>query len=77
MGHPDQSTPNSSHGFSPVFSSMARASQKIIVSNSAARLVSHDHDLVDEVATRIWHFEADHKIQDFKGVYEEYRAVPA
>ena len=38
-------------------------------------LVSHDHDLIDEVATRIWHFEADHKITDFKGVYEEYRAA--
>jgi ATPase subunit of ABC transporter with duplicated ATPase domains len=38
-------------------------------------LVSHDEDLVDEVATRIWHFEADHTITDFKGVYEEYQAV--
>jgi ATPase subunit of ABC transporter with duplicated ATPase domains len=38
-------------------------------------LVSHDHDLIDEVATRIWHFEADHKISDFKGAYEEYQAV--
>jgi ATPase subunit of ABC transporter with duplicated ATPase domains len=40
-------------------------------------LVSHDHDLIDEVATRIWHFESDHKITDFKGVYEEYQAVTA
>ncbi len=40
-------------------------------------LVSHDHDLIDEVATRIWHFEADHKISDFKGAYEEYQAVCA
>src|SRR5271168_1887383 len=38
-------------------------------------LVTHDHDLIDEVATRIWHFESDHKITDFKGVYEEYQAV--
>jgi ATPase subunit of ABC transporter with duplicated ATPase domains len=38
-------------------------------------LVSHDHDLIDEVATRIWHFEADHKITDFKGAYEEYQTV--
>jgi ATPase subunit of ABC transporter with duplicated ATPase domains len=38
-------------------------------------LVSHDEDLIDEVATRIWHFEADHKITDFKGAYEEYQAV--
>jgi ATPase subunit of ABC transporter with duplicated ATPase domains len=25
------------------------------------------------VATRIWHFETDHKITDFKGTYEEYQ----
>jgi ATPase subunit of ABC transporter with duplicated ATPase domains len=36
-------------------------------------LVTHDHDLIDEVATRIWHF--DHgRIEDFKGPYEEYVA---
>jgi ATPase subunit of ABC transporter with duplicated ATPase domains len=40
-------------------------------------LVSHDHDLIDEVATRIWHFESDHKITDFKGTYEEYQAAVA
>ncbi len=40
-------------------------------------LVTHDHDLIDEVATRIWHFEADHKITDFKGAYEEYQSVTA
>jgi ATPase subunit of ABC transporter with duplicated ATPase domains len=38
-------------------------------------LVTHDHDLIDEVATRIWHFETDHKITDFKGSYEEYQAA--
>ena len=38
-------------------------------------LVSHDHDLIDEVATRIWHFEGDHTITDFKGTYEEYQAA--
>jgi ATPase subunit of ABC transporter with duplicated ATPase domains len=27
------------------------------------------------VATRIWHFEGDHKITDFKGTYEEYQSV--
>ena len=37
-------------------------------------LVSHDHDLIDEVATRIWHFETDHKLTDFKDTYEEYQA---
>jgi ATPase subunit of ABC transporter with duplicated ATPase domains len=34
-------------------------------------LVTHDHDLIDEVATRIWHFE-NGRIEDFKGPYEEY-----
>lgn len=35
-------------------------------------LVTHDHDLIDEVATRIWHFE-DGKVQDFQGPYAEYQ----
>jgi len=34
-------------------------------------LVSHDHDLVDEVATRIWHFDRE-GIEDFKGPYAEF-----
>jgi ATPase subunit of ABC transporter with duplicated ATPase domains len=34
-------------------------------------LVTHDEDLIDEVATRIWHF-ADGRIEDFKGPYSEY-----
>jgi ATPase subunit of ABC transporter with duplicated ATPase domains len=34
-------------------------------------LVTHDHDVIDEVATRIWHFEGGH-IEDFKGPYEDY-----
>ncbi len=34
-------------------------------------LVTHDEDLIDEVATRIWHFDG-HKIIDFHGVYEEF-----
>jgi ATPase subunit of ABC transporter with duplicated ATPase domains len=39
-------------------------------------MVTHDHDLIDEVATRIWHF--DHgRIEDFKGPYEEYMSVAA
>jgi len=37
-------------------------------------LVTHDHDLIDEVATRIWHFDDD-KLEDFKGSYEEYQTV--
>jgi ATPase subunit of ABC transporter with duplicated ATPase domains len=37
-------------------------------------LVTHDHDLIDEVATRIWHFD-NGVIDDFKGPYEEYIAA--
>jgi ATPase subunit of ABC transporter with duplicated ATPase domains len=37
-------------------------------------LVTHDHDLIDEVATRIWHFDRG-VIDDFKGPYEEYIAA--
>ena len=37
-------------------------------------LVTHDQDLIEEVATRIWHFEPD-TIVDFKGAYEEYQSV--
>jgi ATPase subunit of ABC transporter with duplicated ATPase domains len=40
-------------------------------------LVTHDEDLIDEVATRIWHFEGTHEITDFKGAYGEYEAVLA
>jgi ATPase subunit of ABC transporter with duplicated ATPase domains len=37
-------------------------------------LVTHDEDLMEEVATRVWHF--DHgEISDFKGTYEEYTAA--
>ena len=36
-------------------------------------LVTHDHDVIDEVATRIWHFQGG-KVEDFKGPYEEYVA---
>ena len=34
-------------------------------------LVTHDEDVLDEVATRIWHFKAG-RIEDFKGPYSEY-----
>ncbi len=34
-------------------------------------LVTHDHDLVEEVASRIWHFE-NRQIEDFKGSYTDY-----
>jgi ATPase subunit of ABC transporter with duplicated ATPase domains len=36
-------------------------------------LVTHDYDVIDEVATRIWHFK-DGKVEDFKGPYSEYLA---
>jgi ATPase subunit of ABC transporter with duplicated ATPase domains len=36
-------------------------------------LVTHDEDLIDEVATRLWHFEGSQRITDFKGAYEEYQ----
>ncbi|HWF39189.1 MAG TPA: ATP-binding cassette domain-containing protein [Candidatus Acidoferrales bacterium] len=35
--------------------------------------VTHDYDVIDEVATRIWHFHGG-KIEDFKGPYSEYLA---
>jgi len=34
-------------------------------------LVTHDFDVIDEVATRIWHFE-NGQIEDFKGSYAKY-----
>ncbi len=34
-------------------------------------LVSHDHDLVDEVATRIWSFDSK-GVEDFKGPYADF-----
>ena len=37
-------------------------------------LVTHDHDLVDEVATRIWSFEKG-AVEDFKGPYADFLTV--
>jgi ATPase subunit of ABC transporter with duplicated ATPase domains len=37
-------------------------------------LVTHDHDLIDEVATRIWRFEGG-RIEDFKGPYADLLAA--
>jgi ATPase subunit of ABC transporter with duplicated ATPase domains len=34
-------------------------------------LVTHDHDVIDEVAGRIWHFENGH-VEDFKGPYADF-----
>jgi ATPase subunit of ABC transporter with duplicated ATPase domains len=39
-------------------------------------LVTHDQDLMEEVGTRVWHFDAD-GIEDFKGTYEEYEGKTA
>src|SRR5580693_332905 len=39
-------------------------------------LVTHDHDLLEETATRIWRVSAD-GIEDFKGAYEELQAATA
>ncbi len=36
--------------------------------------VTHDHDLIDEVATRIWRFEKG-RIEDFKGTYADLQAA--
>ncbi len=35
-------------------------------------LVTHDHDVIDEVATRIWHFKGG-RVEDFKGPYSEFQ----
>ena len=37
-------------------------------------LVTHDHDVIDEVATRIWSFDSG-RIEDFRGPYEDFRAA--
>ncbi|HWF11731.1 MAG TPA: ATP-binding cassette domain-containing protein [Bryobacteraceae bacterium] len=39
-------------------------------------LVTHDHDLLEEVATRIWHFDGK-GTEDFKGAYEEFQTAAA
>lgn len=39
-------------------------------------LVTHDEDLVDETATRIWNLDSG-VVADFKGTYEEYQAATA
>ena len=39
-------------------------------------LVTHDHDVIDEVATRIWHF-TNGRIVDFKGPYADFQSEQA
>jgi ATPase subunit of ABC transporter with duplicated ATPase domains len=34
-------------------------------------IVTHDHDVIDEVATRIWHCQGG-RVEDFKGPYADY-----
>ena len=36
-------------------------------------LVTHDEDVLDEVATRVWHLQGG-KIEDFKGTYEDFQS---
>jgi ATPase subunit of ABC transporter with duplicated ATPase domains len=36
-------------------------------------IVTHDEDVMEEVGTRVWHFNQG-AIHDFKGSYEEYTA---
>ena len=38
-------------------------------------LVTHDHDLIDEVATRLWVFREGHVIEDFQGPYAEWKGM--
>lgn len=37
-------------------------------------LVTHDQDLLEEVGTRVWHFD-EQGVTDFKGTYEEFSAA--
>ena len=37
-------------------------------------LVTHDQDLMEEVGTRVWHFDSG-SITDFKGTYEEFEPL--
>jgi ATPase subunit of ABC transporter with duplicated ATPase domains len=39
-------------------------------------LVTHDQDLMEEVGSRVWHFDQG-GITDFKGTYEDYAATLA
>jgi ATPase subunit of ABC transporter with duplicated ATPase domains len=39
-------------------------------------LVTHDQDLMEEVGTRVWHFDGG-RISDFKGTYEEFASTLA
>ena len=34
-------------------------------------LVTHDQDVLEEVGTRVWHFDG-HAVHDFRGAYEEF-----
>ena len=37
-------------------------------------LVTHDQDLMEEVGTRVWHFD-EGRLTDFKGTYEQYAST--
>jgi len=37
-------------------------------------LVTHDHDMIDEIATRLWNFTAE-GVEDFQGPYSEWKGM--
>ncbi len=39
-------------------------------------IVTHDQDVMEEVGTRVWHFDRS-GIHDFKGSFEEFEAATA
>jgi len=40
-------------------------------------LVSHDEDLVEATATRVWHCDGSGRVEDFQGGYAEYQEAAA
>ncbi len=73
-------SPTSSSSTSPRTISTSRASTRSTRPfrsiEGTVFLVTHDQDLIEEVGTRIWHFEGgpdDFRITDHKGPYEEYQ----
>jgi ATPase subunit of ABC transporter with duplicated ATPase domains len=50
--------------------------QALVKYEGTVFLVTHDEEMIEEVGTRIWHFEggpSDFRMTDFKGAYEEYK----
>ncbi len=40
-------------------------------------LVTHDEDLVEDIATRIWHCDGSGRVEDFQGGYADYQEAAA